>query len=291
MAADISRMAAVTAYLRAFACVELYANTKTGDSLAQFFLPPDWAASLLNPQARAQVKANVMQPGMYAYITARTAHFDEVFSLAVAEGIGQIVILGAGFDTRALRLLTPESDCLVYELDAPATQQHKRACLKKIPNLPSHKVRYGALDLREKELAALFSDLGVRRDARTLFILEGLTMYLPCETVTAIWEAIHSWSAPASRLVMDYLLDDVLAGATTRYGAAGLLEKAAGHGEPLTCGYPARGIEATLKGVGYSVQDHLRAADLTDRYLKGLDMDLTGPVSECFPNLALFTEK
>lgn len=291
MAAEISQTAGVTAYLRAFARVELYGNAKTGDWLAHHFLPPDWAESLHSPEARAYVKANVMQPGMYPYLTARTAHMDEVFSQAVADGIEQIVILGAGYDTRAQRLLPPQSACRIFELDAPATSAHKQACLEKIPDLSTMGVGYAALDLRETPLETALDEVGVDGGAKALFILEGLIMYLPCDTATALLRTIQGWAASGSRLVMDYLLEDVLAGETTRYGAAGLLEKAADHGEPLRCGYSAQGVEETVKALGYGVLGHLQPDTLATDYLRGLDADLTGPISECFPNLVLAVEK
>ena len=233
MAAEISQTAGVTAYLRAFALVELYGNGRTGDWLAHHFLPPDWAESLHSPEARAHVKANVMQPGMYPYITARTAHIDEVFSQAVIDGIEQIVILGAGYDTRAQRLLPPHSACRIFELDAPATSAHKPARLENLPDISAEGVRYAAMDLRETPLERALDEVGADGGAKALFILEGLIMYLPCETATSLLRAIQGWAAEGSRLVMDYLLADVLAGETARYGAAVLLEKAACHGEPL----------------------------------------------------------
>lgn len=291
MTAEISQTATVTAYLRAFARVELYDDAHTGDWLAHHFLPTDWAESLHTPEARAFVKANVMQPGMYAYLTARTAHLDDLFSQAVTDGVRQVVILGAGFDTRARRLLPPDSACRVFELDTAATQGHKRACLEQVSDAVSQQVRFGALDLREVKLETALAEIGVVREERTLFILEGLSMYLPCETVNAILSTIQQWAAAGSRLVMDYLLEDVLAGETLRHGSAGLLEKAEDHGEPLRCGYTAAGIEAKVTALGYGVRRHLQPEALSARYLEGVDTGLTGPISECFANIVLAVEK
>jgi methyltransferase (TIGR00027 family) len=291
MTAEISQTATVTAYLRAFARVELYGDDETGDWLAHHFLPPDWAASLHNPEARAFVKANVMQPGMYAYLTARTAHLDECFSRAVADGFQQVVILGAGFDTRAQRLLPPASGCRVFELDAPATQQHKRTCMEKIADLAPNGVRFAAVDLRETALEEALTEVGVLRDTATLFLLEGLTMYLTCDVVTSILSRIQALAPAGSRVVLDYLLEDVLAGETGRHGAAGLLEKAEGHGEPLRCGFSPPEIEARAQDLGYGVQRHLQPAELSAHYLKGLNTDLTGPINECFANLVLGVER
>ena len=291
MATQISQLASHTAYLRAIAFVELYGETQTGDWLAHHFVPPDWAESLHTPEARDYVKANVMHPGMYAYLTARTAHMDAVFTQAVADGMRQVVILGAGFDTRALRLLPEDSACRVFELDTAATQAHKMACLEKIPDVSTRAVRYAAADLRESDLAYVLSETGADREARTLFLLEGLTMYLPCDAVNALLGAIHAWAANASRLVMDYLLEDVLAGETKRHGAAGLPARAESHGEPFQCGYSNNGVEALAKGFGYGVRHHLKGDDLTARFLRESDLAMTGPINECFPNIVLTVER
>ncbi|MDJ0784049.1 MAG: SAM-dependent methyltransferase [Desulfosarcinaceae bacterium] len=290
MTATISQMAIVTAYLRAFAHVELYGGDQAGDWLAHHFLPPDWAQSLHSPEMRDHAKANVMQPGMYAYLTARTAHIDALFRRSIEDGCRQVVILGAGCDTRAQRLLLPESDCRVFELDTPATQQYKRSCLEKVSHIPCSAVRYLAVDLREVELETALADIGATPAAETLFVLEGLTMYLPCPSVSAILNAIRGWACAGSRLVMDYLQADVLSGDTSRYGAAGLLQKAEGHGEPLRCGYTPEEIEETAKAAGYGVHRHLHAAELTARCLSEVDTQLTGPISECFSNLVLVVE-
>lgn len=289
--AEISQTAGVTAYLRAFARVELYGGAQTGDGLAHHFLPLEWAESLRTPEARAHVKEKVMHPGMYPYITARTAHMDAVFCQALSDGIHQVVILGAGYDTRAQRLLPKENACRIFELDTPATQAHKRTCLEKISGGSTNGVRYAPLDLRQSHLKTVLAEMGAEPEDKALFVLEGLIMYLPCETVTSLLTTIQAWAAPGSRLVMDYLREDVLAGEAQCYGATGLLAKAHGHGEPFQCGFSIQGLEAQLEGLGYRILSHLLAQDLTTHYLKDVDTGLTGPINECFPNLVLMVEK
>jgi hypothetical protein len=84
--------------------------------------------------------------------------------------------------------------------------------------------------------------------------------------------------------------EDVLAGETRRHGAAGLLEKAEGHGEPLRCGFSPGGIEKRAESLGYKVRRHLQPEELSARYLKGLNTELTGPIGQCFANLVLDVE-
>ena len=132
---------------------------------------------------------------------------------------------------------------------------------------------------------------GAASQTAGLFLLEGLTMYLPCEAVTALLFSIQAFAPTGSRLVLDYLLEDVLAGETQRHGAAGLLEKAAAHGEPLRCAFSPEGIETKAEALGYRVLRHLQPDELSNRYLAGLNTDLTGPISECFANLVLGVEK
>jgi O-methyltransferase involved in polyketide biosynthesis len=163
--------------------------------------------------------------------------------------------------------------------------------MEKIADLSSNGVRFAAVDLRETALEEALSEVGMSKDTATLFLLEGLTMYLPREVVISLLGSIQALAPVGSRVVLDYLLEDVLAGETGRYGAAGLLEKAEGHGEPLQCGFSPEGIETRVNSLGYKVRRHLQPAALSTRYLKGLNTDLTGPISDCFPNLVLAVEK
>lgn len=138
------------------------------------------------------------------YMQVRTRVIDDDLRAFVARGGRQIVLLGAGYDCRALRL--PElTGATVIEVDHPATQGHKRAVLARLDAIsPS---RYLTWNFEERPVAQLpdaLAELGHDRTAPTFTIWEGVTMYLTPDAIDASLRAIRAWSAPTSQLAMTY---------------------------------------------------------------------------------------
>jgi methyltransferase (TIGR00027 family) len=157
-----------------------------------------------------QLRVLAAMPGMknwILYMQVRTRVIDDAIREFVDAGGRQLVVLGAGYDTRALRL--PElADVDVYEVDHPATQGHKRRTLDRIgAESPSHYVTWDfearPMEDLPEELATSGLDL-----ARPVFtIWEGVTMYLTEPAIDASLRAIRQWSAPGeSRLAMTYVI-------------------------------------------------------------------------------------
>lgn len=146
-------------------------------------------------------------PGMRSwilYMQVRTKVLDDAVRAFVIMGGRQLVILGAGYDCRALRL--PELDgSTVFEVDHPATQAHKQRVLDRMgAESPS---KYLAWDFEKNpmaELGAALAKLGHDPKRPTLTIWEGVTMYLTEGAIDASLRAIRSWSSPGSQLAMTY---------------------------------------------------------------------------------------
>ena len=81
-------------------------------------------------RAKAKDNDQIRMPGVFEYVMARTAFFDEVFINALNEAIPQIVLLGAGYDTRAYRFADLNRYSRIIEMDNAATQNRKKKCLK-----------------------------------------------------------------------------------------------------------------------------------------------------------------
>jgi methyltransferase (TIGR00027 family) len=113
-------------------------------------------------------------------------------------GVAQLVILGAGLDARATRL--PElARVRTFEVDHPATQRYKRARASMAAG-----VRYVAVDFERDSLDARLAEAGHDPKARTLWIWEGTTPYLPHVAVAATLRVIAARSAPGSTLAVTY---------------------------------------------------------------------------------------
>lgn len=140
-----------------------------------------------------------------AYMQVRTRLLDDAARSFATGGGRQVVLLGAGFDCRALRL-HELADATVFEVDHPATQRHKRATLDKLG--VTSPARYVTWDFEARpldELADTLAAAGHDAKAPTLTIWEGVTMYLTGPAIDASLRAIAGWSADGSRLAMSYL--------------------------------------------------------------------------------------
>jgi methyltransferase (TIGR00027 family) len=155
---------------------------------------------------RAEAIARV--PGLrlwIVYMQVRTRLIDDAVRGFVASGGCQLVVLGAGYDCRALRL--PElAGARVIEIDHPATQRHKREVLDRMAvSSPSHYLAWDFETHPMDDLPGALADAGLDAAAPSLTIWEGVTMYLTEAAIEASLRAIATWSAAGSLLAMTYM--------------------------------------------------------------------------------------
>jgi methyltransferase (TIGR00027 family) len=158
----------------------------------------------------------------YAHVILRVAALDRLLLDAVAAGARQLVLLGAGFDTRSWRLpaLAPVH---VFEVDHPATQRLKIERAERLPApIGPHTwvpVTFGEDDLSERLAAA-----GHDASLPTVWLWEGVVMYLRDDAVSATLAAVASRSAPGSTLLVHYHTPDTPGFSTfLRWFVVGLL--------------------------------------------------------------------
>ena len=143
-------------------------------------------------------------PGAANSLVARTRYIDYYLKQCIADGIEQLVILGAGYDSRAYRFDELRPRVRVFEVDHPDTQRAKIQKVKRIfGSLPSH-VTYVGLDLDEKKLREGLLEAGYRKDKKTLFIWEGVTVYLTPEAVDETLAFVAENSGKGSSIIFDY---------------------------------------------------------------------------------------
>jgi methyltransferase (TIGR00027 family) len=134
----------------------------------------------------------------------RTRYMDERLLQAIRNGIAQFVILGAGLDTRPYRFAEQLKGKKVFEVDYQSTQELKKRRLKEILGvLPEH-VSFTEIDFKKDSLSEVLSTAGYRRNEKSFFIWEGVSMYLPESAVRATLNAISADAAAGSSLVMDF---------------------------------------------------------------------------------------
>jgi methyltransferase (TIGR00027 family) len=228
----------------------------------------------LRPLARRA--AERMSPGAYYYELARVKHIDGVLSEALDSQLEQLVILGAGFDTRAYRLADRLHSTRVFELDHPVTAALKQARARKVFGvLPEH-VTYVAADLEREDLQEVLSRAGYRSDAKTLFVWSGVSFYLTPEAVDSVLAFVRAHSAPDSSIVFDYHYQGFTDGTRDYYGAAEGRRRVEELGEPCIFGIEEGALATLLQRHGLEPISDLGPAELERRYLIRSDGSLDG---------------
>ena len=159
-------------------------------------------------------------PGAWAIVACRKRFIDDKLGESLPD-IDAVVNLGAGMDTRGLRLAR-RSDIPVFEVDQPVNIARKKAAVARAMGTVPASVHLVPLDFERDDLFGALTERGYDRDARTFFIWEGVTQYLTEDAVRSTLGALQA--APAgSRLVFTYVRKDFIDG-LNMYGA-GLLYK------------------------------------------------------------------
>lgn len=176
------------------------------DNLVRYFIPPlqRWKAKWLGTRRLAELRADPF----YFYLAARTRHYDEVFTSAIADGVRHIVSVGCGSDTRAYRFrqLLLDHQVRVLECDQPAALGVKRRVARRF-NAADY-VQYLAVDLNDHTWPALSSRID-RTGAKALLLLEGVSPYVNASSFTTFLGTMARQLPPGSRIAYDYKLHGV----------------------------------------------------------------------------------
>lgn len=138
-------------------------------------------------------------------MACRTRFYDQFFLDATRSGIGQVVILASGLDSRAYRLPWP-AGTVVYEVDMPEVIEFKTLTLGDLGAKPTAQRRTVAIDLRDDWASALRA-AGFDPQAPSAWSAEGLVVYLPDDAQDALFDNVTSLSAPGSRLAFEFVPD------------------------------------------------------------------------------------
>ena len=128
-------------------------------------------------------------------IAARTKFFDEQVIAAISAGVRQVVICGAGYDDRALRFRTPGVSFI--ELDHPGTQLDKE---RRLREMNAEGLALGTIDFSTDDVAAVLASCGHDAMSPSLFICEGLLVYLDAATCDRLLAGLASRAAEGSVL-------------------------------------------------------------------------------------------
>ena len=205
-------------------------------------------------------------PGPRPSAIARTRLIDDVMS-GIGPEIGQIVILGAGFDSRAYRL-GALSGRTVFEVDHPATQATKRTIVDRLARTGADlgDVVYVAVDFERDALDERLETDGFDRRVPSLFLWEGVTNYLTAAAVDQTLATIRSLSAAGGVLVFTYVHAGVLDGSVHFPEARRWLQGVERAGEPWTFGLRPDELDAFLDVRGYTLVSDESTAEAGTRW-------------------------
>ena len=216
----------------------------------------------------------------YYYVNARTHHIDTLLRKVVSEGVKQVVILGAGHDSRAYRFRKAFPNVKFFEVDLPATQAQKKKRLAEIFGSPPDWVGYAPIDFNTQSLEEVLKEAGYDTAKKTFFVWEGVTFFITEGDVDSTLRFIVQHSAPGSSVVFDYMPRSVIDGDFSRYHEAQwLFQMMAAQGEPYIFGIPEGEAEDFVNQRGLEVLSDLGPDELTKRYLVRSDGSIDGPTA------------
>ena len=240
------------------------------DPYAEYFLDDEMREGLRD---LAKVRAAIAQyeqlmPGVNGAIVARIRFIDDYLHECIEKGFKQLVIIGAGFDTRAYRFEDVKESLKVFEVDHPLTQQVKIEKIKEIfETLPDH-VTYVPVVFGEDRLDQKLFESGYNPELKTLFIVEGLLMYIPPPAVDGLLSFVANASGPESAFVADYFLESVIEGTSPLKEAQVLRQFVESEGAPLQFGIEEGKIENFFKDRGFRAVTDVTSAACKETYFK-----------------------
>jgi methyltransferase (TIGR00027 family) len=239
-----SRTAEYVALFRALESRRGFGARVIHDHLARRFLSPrlravDLLATVPGIRGLISFYIDRRWPGPRPSAVARTRVIDDAMVAAMKEGAEQVVILGAGYDTRPYRL--SRRGVRFFEVDHPDTQAVKR---RRLGELRAGAATFVALDFATEEPGPALAAAGLDGGLRTLFVWEGVLSYLEPAAIDAMLGWIARTGAPGSRVVFTYADQRALDGSMGDTGPwLDAVEKA---GEPFRTGLDPRTLEAFL---------------------------------------------
>lgn len=245
------------------------------DSFSNKLAPGVWQILLLLGVRQAILAlAELRGPGAMGNLYCRTRAIDDALLAALAEGIEQVVILGAGFDTRAYRIPGIERTC-AFELDLPAPQRLKKARLERaLGALPPH-VTLVPIDFDHQAIADVLAGTGYRTDARTFTIWEGVTQYITADAIDGTLHFVASNTAVGSKIAFTYIHRGIIDGSTRSANDQKLMDAAARGGMPWIFGLDPAELPGYLAERGLAFLEEMWAPVYQERYLEPLTRKLT----------------
>jgi methyltransferase (TIGR00027 family) len=230
-------------------------------------LEDPYALKIIGPDAEAATQAKAhgqVSSSFRAFMAVRSRYAEDELASAVARGVRQYVVLGAGLDTFAWR--NPFADVRVFEVDFPATQHWKRQRLENVAMGEPPSLTFAPVDFESQTLADGLSKAGFRADQPACFSWLGVTMYLTAEAFDATAGFIAALPAGGG-VTFDYAVERSELGVLERIALDHLERKVAAMGEPFQLFFKPAELAARMRRLGFSDIEDVGKDELNARYL------------------------
>jgi methyltransferase (TIGR00027 family) len=232
-----------------------------------------FAEKILDAETRAtldEIAADPSRRGIRLFIASRSRFSEEALAACVGRGARQVVVLGAGLDTFALR--NPWPDVRVFEVDFPATQAWKRERLREAGLAVPDTLTFAPVDFEHESLTEGLARAGFRRDQPAFFQWLGVTPYLTRETISSTLDFIAS--IPASAVVFDYTKPFQSYIPEQRARLMTMAENAEARGEPWLSFFDPPELADILRSKGFTDVEDAGFAALVSRFSSELGKGL-----------------
>jgi methyltransferase (TIGR00027 family) len=238
------------------------------DPLAERFLSGKYKLPLFARPLRDSVEKliELLFAGHHYYVIARTRYFDDFLLQRLSDNPEQLVILGAGYDSRAYRFTGSLGKVTAFEVDHPATSAAKKLKVQSVLGNVKNSVIYVPVDFNVEKLADKLHQSGYKDRRKTVFLWEGVTPYLSAEAVDEVLQFIVSSGSCGSSVLFDYIVKSLLDGTCDMRGARNELEKMSRSAEPFTFGIVEGEALSFLTARGFRDVVDVGAAELKAKY-------------------------
>ncbi|WP_144555649.1 class I SAM-dependent methyltransferase [Bacillus sp. X1(2014)] len=211
----------------------------------------------------------VMNNQTIPQLVSRARYAEDGLRSAIEHGFKQYVILGAGFDTFALRQEKLPEDFIIYEVDHPATQAFKINRLQERGiDIPKN-VRFVPVDFRSDSLRAELKKSGFDEQQYTYFSLLGVVMYLAKKDFYHLLSSMAEMSANGSSFIFDYLDDTAFNERLASKKLTQMRQITDQTGEPMITGFDPFELDLELQDCQMLLYENLSPANIEEMYFKG----------------------
>ena len=213
-----------------------------------------------------------------SFVLIRARFTDDRVLAAAQRGIRQLVILGAGFDTFALRY--PDLGVEVFEVDLPASGAVKRERMAAADIAVPEHLHFVHVDFEHDDLGERLLDAGFDPDEPAFFSWMGVTYYLAAAAVPTTLAQVSALATPRSELALDYMNSRECVPAKDLALFDSLVRFVKKHGEPMITNFDPRTVADEIGlAAGWDVLEHEFPAENPSRYLgERRDMSSVAPL-------------